>query len=119
MLKQRCNAAQKLAKRLFQTEQAIDEAISRMANLTGYMPIARTEANLSAVVGQDAISQAAETLSILVEARKQLVATHHRLAETRDQIGLRTAAMGSDDMKPPVQARQAEETIVSLANHAA
>ena len=90
-----------------------------MANLTGYMPIARTEAHLSAVVGQDAISQAAETLSVLVEARKQLVATHHRLAETRDQIGLRTMAMGSDDMKPPVQATQTEETIVSLMNHAA
>lgn len=119
MLKQRRDAAQKLARRLFETEQAIDEAISKMADLTGYMPIARTNANLSAVVGQEAITQAAETLSALVEARGQLVATHNRLAKTRDEIGLQAMAMGSDDMKPPALAEKKEENIVPLIDHAA
>ena len=90
-----------------------------MADLAGYMPIARTNANLSAVVGQDAISQAAETLSALVGARGELVATHNRLAQTRDQIGLRAMAMGSDDMKPPVLGNKEDETIVTLADRAA
>ncbi|WP_417818869.1 hypothetical protein [Tritonibacter scottomollicae] len=119
MLKQRRNAAENLAKRLFATEQAVDEAICKMADLAGYMPIARTNANLSAVVGQAAISQAAETLSALVGARGQLVATHNRLAETRDQIGLQAMAMGSDDMKPPVRADKEHEKIVTLIDHAA
>lgn len=119
MLKQRRNAAENLAKRLFAAEQAIDEAICKMADLTGYMPIARTNANLSAVVGQDAISQAAKTLSALVGVRGHLVATHNRLADTRNQIGLQAMAMGSTDMKPPVLARETDENIVNMVDHAA
>jgi len=119
MLKQRRNAAENLTRRLFATEQAVDEAIHRMADLAGYMPIARANANLSAVVGQDAISQAAETLSALVGARGHLVATHNRLAETRDQIGLQAMAMGSDDMKPPVLAKKQDGEMIRLVDHAA
>ena len=119
MLKQRRNAAENLMKRLFATEQAVDEAICRMADLAGYMPVARADANLSAVVGQDAISQAAETFSALVCARRQLVETHNRLAETRDQIGLRAMAMGSDDMKPPVLESKKDDAIVTLVDRAA
>jgi len=65
MLKQRKEAARQLANRLFETEAAIDDAISKMAELTGYMPKARNAANLSAVVGQDAIAQASQTLTII------------------------------------------------------
>lgn len=119
MLKQRRNAAENLTRRLFATEQAVDEAICRMADLAGYMPIARVNAHLSAVVGQDAIAQAAETLSALVGARARLVATHNRLAETRDQIGLQAMAMGSDDMKPPALGHHKDGNIVTLTDHAA
>ncbi len=119
MLKQRQNEAEKLTQKLFQTEQAIDEAICKMADLTGYMPVARMNANLSAVVGQDALTQAADTLSALVRARGLLVATHNRLAETRDQIGLQAMAMGTGDMKPPMQARKADDNIVTLTDQVA
>lgn len=119
MLKQRRNAAENLTRRLFATEQAVDEAICKMAELAGYMPVARVNANLSAVVGQDAILQAAETLTALVSARGRLVATHNRLAETRDQIGLQAMAMGSDDMKPLVQANKNQDKIVKMIDHAA
>lgn len=119
MLKQRQIAAESLAERLFAAEQAVDEAICKMADLTGYMPIARTNAHLSAVVGQDAISEAAKTLSALVGARGHLVATHNRLADIRDQIGLQAMAMGSGDMKPPVQAGEKDENIVNMVDHAA
>jgi len=56
MLKQRQDAAEHLAKRLFAAEGALDEAIRKMGDLIGYMPAARASANLSAVVGQDAIA---------------------------------------------------------------
>ncbi|WP_417620162.1 hypothetical protein [Parasphingorhabdus sp.] len=119
MLKQRRDAAEKLTKKLFLAEQAIDDAICKMADLTGYMPIARANANLSAVVGQDAIAQAAETLSALVGARGLLVATHNRLAETRDQIGLQAMALGTDDMKPKAYVYERDENIVTMSDHAA
>ena len=119
MLKQRRDAAENVAKRLFAAEQAIDDAIYKVSDLAGYMPIARTNAKLSAVVGQDAIVQAAETLSALVAARGHLVATHNRLAEVRDQIGLREMAMGSTGAKPSELAQKQDETIVNMADHAA
>ncbi|NRD88622.1 hypothetical protein C8024_02785 [Sphingopyxis sp. BSNA05] len=119
MLKQRRDAAENLAKRLFAAEQAIDDAICRVSDLAGYMPVARTNAGLSAVVGQNAIAQAAESLSALVAARDHLVSTHNHLAETRDQIGLRTMAMGSTGAKPTELARTKDENIVNMADHAA
>ncbi len=100
MLKKRKEVAQQLANRLFETEGAIDDAITKMAELAGYMPVARSSANLSAVVGQDAIVQAAQTLAALVDARGQIVETHNKLANARDQIGLREMAMGGKNDKP-------------------
>jgi len=119
MRKQRQEAAEQVARRLFAAEQALDEAICKMGDLIGYMPIARTTANLSAVVGHGAISEAAATLSALVDARAHLVATHNGLADVRDQIGLQEVALGSGDMKPPIQGREATEPIINLADHAA
>tara|TARA_R110000850_G_scaffold19983_3_gene59789 strand:- start:8851 stop:9210 length:360 start_codon:yes stop_codon:yes gene_type:complete len=119
MQKQREDAAKHLTKRLFAAEQAVDDAICKISDLVGYMPMARQVANLSAVVGQDAISEAAETLSAMTRARAHLVATHHRLADVRDQIGLREMGMGSTDMKPPVLARDGNENIISLADNVA
>lgn len=119
MREQRQDAAEHLAERLFAAEQALDEAICKMGDLIGYMPIARTTARLSAVVGQGAISEAAEAMSAMVGARAHLVATHSRLADVRDQIGLREVALGSGDMKPPLQAKERDQQIVNLADHAA
>lgn len=119
MLKKRKEAAQQLANRLFETEGAIDDAITKMAELAGYMPVARTDANLSAVVGQDAIAQAAQTLAALVDARGQIVETHHRLADARDQIGLRELAMGGGNGKPMVQASEDHKSVVTLVDRAA
>jgi len=114
MLKQRRDAARQLANRLFETESAIDEAISKMADLTGYMPIARSDANLSAVVGQEVISQAAVTLSVLVD-----VETHNRLADARDQIGLREVGFGLAGDKPAAQGNLEQRPVVSLVEEAA
>ena len=105
MLKQRKEAAMKLAERLFEAETAIDEAISKVADLASHMPIARTSANLSAIIGQDAITEAGQGLVTLIEARNKLVNTHHQLALVRDQVGLRELAFGSGADKPPLAAR--------------
>ncbi len=95
MFRKRKEVAENLASRLFDTENAIDDAINKMADLTGYMPLARGTAHLSAVVGQDAIQEASVALAKLVEARGAIVETHNRLAEARDKIGLRTTSFGA------------------------
>lgn len=98
MLKNRQQAAQKVADRLFAVENAIDAAVRCAAELNASMPEARTDARLSAVVGQDALDQAAEAFALLVQARRAMVETHNKLEETRIRIGLREVSAG--DMYP-------------------
>jgi hypothetical protein len=104
MLKQRRQAAEQVAERLFAAEQAIDAAITCAAELTAIMPTARAGANLSAIVGQDAMESAAETFAALVRTRHQIVTTHQQLDETKTQIGLRAVAFGGGMEKPEAQA---------------
>lgn len=99
MLKARRDAAIKVAESLFAAEEAIDMALAKVAELNGTLATARTEANLSAVVGQGAFETAASVFAALARARCDIVETHKRLSETKDQIGLRTVNVG-DQGKP-------------------
>ncbi len=94
MLKARRDAATKVAESLFAAEEAIDMALAKVAEFNGTLATARTEAKLSAVVGQDAFETAASVFAALARARSDIVETHKRLSETKDQIGLRTMAIG-------------------------
>lgn len=99
MLKARRDAAMKVAESLFAAEEAIDAALARVAELNGTLVTARTEAKLSAVVGQDAFETAASVFAALARARCDIVETHRRLHETKIEIGLRSVAIG-DQGKP-------------------
>src|SRR4051794_1393676 len=99
MLIKRRAVAQELANRLIAAEHAIDAALTAIADLSGYMPVARCEAKLSAVIGNGALESAAETFSSLVRARRGIIDTHHHLAEARDQIGLRNVGLGGLELK--------------------
>lgn len=100
MLKDRRNAAIKVAESLWAAEAAIDAALARAAELNGNLVTARTDANLSAIVGQDAFEVSAAAFASLARARCDIVETHRRLSETKIQIGLRTVAIGETG-KPP------------------
>ncbi|MBV9882480.1 MAG: hypothetical protein JO276_05680 [Sphingomonadaceae bacterium] len=100
MLKDRRTAVLKVAESLYAAENAIDVALARAAELTGAMVSARTEANLSAIVAQDAFEGSAAAVATLTRARGELVETHKRLTEAKIQVGLRTLAVG-DMGKPP------------------
>jgi hypothetical protein len=97
----RQEVAQKVADRLFAAEAAIDIALTRAAELTAAMPAARTEARLSAIVGQAALDRAAEAFTALVEARRRIVETHESLDQARSQMGLREVAAGDAEEKVP------------------
>jgi hypothetical protein len=101
MLKDRRSAAMKVAECLFAAEEAIDLALARAAELNGTMVTARTDAGLSALVGQDAFEVSASAFAALVRARADIVETHKRLSETKIQVGLRTIAIGDSVPKPP------------------
>lgn len=103
MLKNRLTAATKVAQSLFAAEEAIDAALARAAELNGNMVTARTDAKLSALVGQDAFEVSAAAFAALARARCDIVETHKRLSEAKIQVGLRTIAVGDDDWPKPPQ----------------
>lgn len=100
MLKNRRAAATKVADSLFAAEAAIDAALARAAELNGTLVAARAEANLSAIVGQDAFEVAAAAFAALARARSEIVETHKRLSEAQVQVGLGSVAFGEQG-KPP------------------
>ncbi len=94
MLRKRREAAQIVATSLFETETAIDNALAKVAELAGSMPQARLHAEVAANFGQDAMTSAARTMSILIEARKSLLETHEHLAVTQKLAGLNAVSFG-------------------------
>lgn len=100
MLMKRRNAAIKVARELFALERAIDAALVQAAELSAVMPTATAEADLSAVVIQDAFERSAATFAALAQARRHVIETHHCLTETKVQIGLRTLSFGDTNEKP-------------------
>lgn len=99
ILKRR-EVAQGVADRLMAAEHAIDQAIARTAELTGFIPSARAEAELPCETAQEALEYAAESFSALIKARAQMIASHRELAITKDQIGLKTVSLGGLVAKP-------------------
>ena len=84
----RAFVAQGVANRLFATETSIDKALAEASQLMAEMVEARQTLRVSAVVGDAAISKAAQTIASLSEARAAVVATHHELAEVKDRMRL-------------------------------
>ncbi|HEX8194422.1 MAG TPA: hypothetical protein VF552_16150 [Allosphingosinicella sp.] len=113
MLKNRRDAAMKVADSLYAAEAAIDAALARAAELNTTLVTARIDAKLSAVVGQGAFEGAAAAFAALARARAEIVETHNRLDETRVRIGLRTLMTGDPGGKEPSAAAPA--TLRSVA----
>lgn len=101
MLKQRRMAAQQVADSLFESEAAIDAAITAVAKLAGVMPAVRADANLSALIGQGALERAIQAMSELGSARRAIVETHKELSIAQRDIGLGAVAFGTGEEKPP------------------
>lgn len=112
MFKQRREAAMRVAESLFAAEEAIDIALARAAELNGTLVTARTDAKLSALVGQDAFEVSASAFAALARARADIVETHKRLSEAKIQVGLRTVAIG-DLGKPPTGAMPSHLQVVA------
>ncbi|MBB5661468.1 hypothetical protein [Brevundimonas halotolerans] len=101
----RSDAGQALAHRLYAAESAIDAALIHTARLAAYLPEARAEAYLSAVTGQKAFEDTAQSVVALSEARGHIVRTHGRLAALARSLGLEALAVGPVDKpedEPPI-----------------
>jgi len=100
MLNERVSAAKKIATELHQAEDAIDEAMIRIAQLAATLPAARRDTNMSAIVGQEAMAKIANALAATGEVRQLLTDAHLALTVTQKQVGLGTRMFGAG-VKPP------------------
>ncbi len=119
MLKERRLAADTVAQALFAAEQAIDDAIAKTANLAGLMPSTRQDAKLSAIIGQDALMAAIQTMQALGQARENIVHTHKQLSVAQRDIGLSAVSFGNLGDKPPAPQLSAVLEVVSSDRTAA
>jgi hypothetical protein len=88
MLNERLSAAKIVATSLKDLEESLDDTLICAAAFTSALPKARRTANLSPVVGQDAIALSGEVMAAIHHARAVLVEAHGKLAEVRNDIGL-------------------------------
>ena len=87
--------AQRVANKLFATENAVDAAILEATQLLGGMIEARQQIGFSAVLGSEAAAKIGAALNALTEARAAVVEAHNGLAETKLRLGVRTKMAGT------------------------
>lgn len=115
MLKARRDAAMKVAGSLFAAEDAIDAALARAAELSAAIVTARSDANLSAMVGHDAFEKAASAFAALARARCDIIESHRMLDEAKTQIGLRVMSVGELGKPPAPTGHQKSSHLQAVA----
>jgi len=91
--------AQRVAKKLFATEAAVDSALAEAAELMSEMLQARRDVHVSMVFADDVQVKMMEAMKALSEARTAMVGVHSELNEAKLRLGIRTSMNGQD--KPP------------------
>jgi len=98
--------AQRVAKKLFVTEAAVDGALVEASELMSEMLKARKDVHVSMVFADDVQVKMMEAMKALSEARSAMVAVHNELNEAKLRLGIR-AKMGLEDKPPEAAVRTA------------
>ena len=98
--------AQRVAKKLFVTEAAVDGALAEASELMSAMLKARVDVNVSMVFADDVQVKMVEAIKALSEARTAMVGVHNELNEAQLRLGIRTKMAGYE--KPPLLAEKAQ-----------
>ena len=101
--------AQRVAKKLFVTEAAVDGALAEASELMSEMLRARKDVNASMVFADDAAVKMVEAIKALSDARTAMVGVHNELNEAKLRLGIRTKMNGEN--KPPQMVELAKTTM--------
>src|SRR5262245_9517388 len=101
--------AQRVAKKLFTTEAAVDGALAEAAELMSEMLKARKDVNASLVFADDVQVKMIEAIKALSEARTAMVGVHNELNEAKLRLGIRTKLHFED--KPDASVRSVPTTM--------
>lgn|SRR3990167_10521988 len=101
--------AKRVAKKLFETEAAVDGAMVEAAELMSEMLKARQDVKTSLVFADDVQVKMMEAIKALSEARTAMVGVHNELNEAKLRLGIRTKMDGMD--KPAEGAVRTQTTM--------
>jgi hypothetical protein len=108
------SAAFEVATQVRAAEDAIEGALSELAELQGRMIRARATLGIATATGHSAFEQLAETTRRLVQARGQMAGCHAALKETTQLVpGLRTVGFGDMQECPPKPTGRADLRVVA------
>ncbi|WP_300576858.1 hypothetical protein [Phenylobacterium sp.] len=96
--------AQRVANKLFATEESVDAALMEATELMSEMLKARKDVGVSTVFGDDAAAKLVDAIKALGEARTAMVGVHGQLNEAKLRLGVRTKLTGPDKPQEPVRA---------------
>lgn len=99
--------AKRVAKKLFETEAAVDGAMVEAAELMSEMLKARQDVKTSLVFADDVQVKMMEAIKALSEARTAMVGVHNELNEAKLRLGIRTKM---DNMEKPTEGASREQT---------
>jgi len=94
--------AQRVASKLYSTEDAVDAAMAEAAELMTEMLKSRKDVGVAMTFGDEAAAKLVEAIKALGEARTAMVGVHNQLEEAKLRLGIRTR-MGAE--KPPAPNR--------------
>jgi spore cortex formation protein SpoVR/YcgB (stage V sporulation) len=86
--------AQRVANKLFATEDKLDAALAEAAQLMNEMIAARDELNFSRSLGDEAVTKLLDAMKAMGEARTNMVSMHADLYEAKLRLGIRTKMNG-------------------------
>ena len=101
--------AKRVAKKLFETEAAVDGAMVEAAELLSEMLKARQDVKVSMIFADDVQVKMMEAIKALSEARTAMVGVHSELNEAKLRLGIRTTMSGMD--KPQEAVLRTETTM--------
>jgi hypothetical protein len=98
--------AQRVANKLWSTENAVDAAMAEAAALMGELVTGRQEMKVAAQTTEKATADLVAAIAALGAARTALLEMHTELAEVKLRVGVRTKLTGGWDKN---QASQPED----------
>lgn len=101
--------AKRVAKKLFETEAAVDSALVEASELMSEMLKARKDVNTSLVFADDVQVKMMEAIKALSEARTAMVGVHNELNDAKLRLGIRTKMNSAE--KPTVLSDESQTTL--------
>lgn len=104
----RHEVAEEIVQHLAIYESDLARVLASGSRLVGFLPDARFRADLSAVVGQDAIGHFVSSIGLISQAMEQAVEGHRSLDATRQSFRIQVRAGGDKDILPALRGEAAD-----------